>query len=247
MNKMRIIIVVLLSMVILMAGCAKPPATQSPLKPEAVADAFLQAISSGDVNTCLSLMADEIVFNQDPPGVKVEGKAQLEAALRYGVTRHQKYSVISPIKAAGDKVTLSVKVSSDDLKVSGLDYLTSSLEFQVWEGKIKSWLSVPNSDDWKKLAELTAGGIGVKLEVMAQGIKVTELAKNSPAIEAGLRPDDFIIAVNGISFSQMREGEIQLRIKGPIGSKVKLTVTHEGAPAPIDMEVTRVDMAQLRY
>jgi C-terminal processing protease CtpA/Prc len=234
-------------MVILMAGCAKPPVTQSPLKPEAVADAFLQAISSGDVDTCLSLMADEIVFNQDPPGVKVEGKAQLEAALKYNLTWHQQYSVTSPIKADGDKVTLSVKVSSDDLKIIGLEYMTSSLEFQVQEGKIKSWLSMPNSDDWKRLAELTAGGIGVKIEVVAQGIKVTELAKNSPAIEAGLRPGDLIIAVNGISFSQMREGEIQLRIKGPIGSKVKLTVTHEGSPAPIDMEVTRVSLEELRY
>ncbi|MFH0897603.1 MAG: PDZ domain-containing protein, partial [Candidatus Bathyarchaeota archaeon] len=93
----------------------------------------------------------------------------------------------------------------------------------------------------------TAGGIGVNIGVVAQGIKVNELAKNSPAIEAGLRPGDLIIAVNGLSFSQMREGEIQLRIRGPIGSKVKLTVTHEGAASPIDMEVTRGDMTQLRY
>ena len=73
MNKMRIIIVVLLSMVILMAGCAKTPVTQLPAKPEAVVATFLQTISIGDVDTCLSLVADDIVVNQYPPGVKVEG------------------------------------------------------------------------------------------------------------------------------------------------------------------------------
>jgi membrane-associated protease RseP (regulator of RpoE activity) len=234
-------------MIVLASGCAKAPAVQPTMKPEGVVEAFRQAFSEGNVETCLSLVADDIVVNQDPPGVKVEGKVQLEAALRYGVSGHQKYSVISPIKVDGDKVTFSVKVTSDDLKISGLEYMTANHLFQIQEGKIKSWLSVPNSDDWKRLVELTAGGIGVKLEVVAQGIKVTEMAKNSPAIEAGLKPGDLIIAVDGIGFSQMREGEIQLRIRGPIGSKVKLTVTHEGAPAPIDMEVTRVDMAQLRY
>lgn len=247
MRQIRLILIVLLSMVILLAGCAKPPVTQSPLKPEAVVATFLQSLSNGDVDSCLSLMADDAVINQDPPGVKVEGKAQIEAALRRGTTGHQTYSVISPIKADGDKVTLSVKVASDDLKISGLEYMTTNVELQVQEGKIKSWLSVPNSDDWKRLVELTAGGIGINIGVVAQGIKVNELAKNSPAIEAGLRPGDLIIAVNGISFSQMREGEIQLRIRGPIGSKVKLTVTHEGAASPIEMEVTRSDMTQLRY
>jgi membrane-associated protease RseP (regulator of RpoE activity) len=244
---MRKMLAILLIMLILIAGCARSPVTQSPLKPEAVVANFLQSLSNGDVDSCLNLMSDDAIINQDPPGVQVEGKAQIEASLRRGTTGHQQYSVISPIKADGDKVTLSVKVTSDDLKISGLEYMTTNVELQVQEGKIKSWLSVPNSDDWKRLVELTAGGIGVKIEVVAQGIKVTELAKNSPAIEAGLRPGDLIIAVNGISFSQMREGEIQLRIRGPVGSKVKLTVTHEGAPAPSDIEITRIDMTQLRY
>jgi C-terminal processing protease CtpA/Prc len=37
----------------------------------------------------------------------------------------------------------------------------------------------------------------------------------------------------------MREGEIQLRISGNLGSKVLLTVIREGVAAPIDIEVTR--------
>ena len=62
-------------MVIFVAGCARAPATQSPAKPEAVIDTFLQALPRGDVDTCLSLLADDVVFRQEPSGIKVEGKA----------------------------------------------------------------------------------------------------------------------------------------------------------------------------
>lgn len=232
---------------IVFTGCSKAPVTQPAMKPESVVETFLHASSTGDIDTCLSLLADDIVIKQDPPGVEIKGKAQLEAALRSNAAWHQQYTVIGPIKTEGDKVTLSVKSSSDNLKICGLESMSTNMEFQVSDGKIESWLAMPDAGDWQKLAELTAGGIGVKFEFTAQGIKVTEMAKNSPAYEAGLKPGDLIIAVNGIGYSQMMEGEIQLRIRGPVGSKVKLTTTHEGAPAPTEMEVTRIDMAQLSY
>ena len=43
----------------------------------------------------------------------------------------------------------------------------------------------------------------------------------------------------------MREGEMQLRIQGPVGSKVKLTVTRNGYLAPLVIEITRVSVEQL--
>jgi len=45
----------------------------------------------------------------------------------------------------------------------------------------------------------------------------------------------------------MRKGEMLLRIKGSVGSKVLLTIIREGMTDPIDIEVTRVDLNQLRY
>ena len=85
------------------------------------------------------------------------------------------------------------------------------------------------------------------MSLAVDGMKVKEIASNSPAYQAGIRPGDIITAVNGISYSQMREGEMQLRIEGPVGSKVKLTVTHEGAPTPTEVEVVRVSLEQLRF
>jgi hypothetical protein len=55
--------------------------------------------------------------------------------------------VTNPLKADREKVILSVKVSSDELKISGLESMNADLEFQVQVGKIKSWRSKPDTSD----------------------------------------------------------------------------------------------------
>jgi carboxyl-terminal processing protease len=82
-------------------------------------------------------------------------------------------------------------------------------------------------------------GLSLFSLIVDKGARVDKVAANSPADEAGIKPGDIITAVDGISYSQMREGEIQLRIRGKLGSKVLLTVIREGVAAPIDIEVTR--------
>lgn len=243
---MKNILVALILITVVFTGCSQAPASQPIMKPESVVAAFLQAASAGDVGNCVSLLADDVVFRQEPSGTSTVGKEQIEAGIQLQVAWHQQYSIVSPFKIEGDKVMLTIRQTGDDCRIIGLEYITCDLEVQVSDGKIKSWTVSMNQEDLKKVTELTAGGIGVKFEATAQGIKVTGMAKNSPAYEAGLRPGDLIIAVDGISFSQMREGEIQLRIKGPVGSKVKLTITNQGAPAR-DIEVTRINMAQLSF
>jgi len=246
-TKVKGIVIFLLLLVMLVAGCARAPVTQSPAKPEAVINTFLQALSGGDVNTCLNLLADDVVFRQEPSGMKTEGKAQLEAGIRQLLTWHHQYSVIGPIQTDGDKVMLTIRETGDEYKILGLEYMTANLDVRVTDGKIKSWTATVNDEDWKKLTERTAGGIGIKADFVSQGMRVREVASNSPAYQAGIKPGDLIIAVNGVSYSQMREGEMQLRIQGPVGSRVKLTVTHEGAPAPVDVEMTRIRLEQLHW
>ncbi len=205
---MRKSLVILLSMIVFMAGCTRAPMTQSPAKPEAVVDTLLQALSRGDVDTCLNLLADDVVFRQEPSGINVSGKAQPEAGVRQPLTWHHQYSIIGPVKVDGDKVTLTIRESGDEYKIMGLEYVTGDLEVQVYDGKIKSWTGTVNQEDFNRVAELTAGGIGVKVDFVEQGMRVNEVVGNSPAYEAGIRQGDIIIAVNGVNYSQMRQGEM---------------------------------------
>ena len=236
---MKKVLVILLVAATLLAGCSGVAETLMPMNPEAVAKTFIEASDSGDIERCLSLLSDDVVFSQDPPGVKLEGKNQYEAVLREAIKWHKKHSVTSSYKVDGNKVTFTAKVSGDDSRIMGMDYINVSSELQIRDGKISSIIATPDSADWANLVRLNSGGIGVSLTLTDKGARVDKVAASSPADEAGVKPGDIITAVDGVSYSQMREGEIQLRIRGNLGSKVLLTVIREGVAAPIDIEVTR--------
>jgi len=237
---MKRILTILLMTTLLIAGCAGTTESPTPTKPQDIAKAFLQASDNDDIDTGLSLLSDDVVFRQEPIGLRVEGKAQLEAGLRENMAWCHQHSFTSPFSVDGDKVTCSAKVSGDDFRISGIEYIHATYEFLIRDGKIHSILVIASSEDWARLVELTSGGVGIKIAVVEQGIKVEGLAANSPANEAGVKPGDVIIAVDNISYSQMREGEMQLRIRGPVGSKVIMTIIREGMTDPINIEVTRV-------
>ncbi len=154
-------------------------------------------------------------------------------------------TITSPLNISGNKISFSEKIKSDDLSIIGLESMNANSEFQFQDGKIKSLTVNPSQEDWQKLIELSSGGIGVTLEPTDQGMRIKEIAKNSPASEAGLKTRDLIVAVDKISYFQMRPGEINLRIRGPVDSKVVLSVLHEGSTTPVDIQVTRASLAQL--
>jgi carboxyl-terminal processing protease len=66
----------------------------------------------------------------------------------------------------------------------------------------------------------------------------------SPAFRAGLRPDDVIIKVNGKSTEGMDTREVAEKLKGPKGTQVHITVTREGYDQPIEVDITRDEIAQ---
>ncbi len=56
---------------------------------------------------------------------------------------------------------------------------------------------------------------------------------------------EVITAIDGINCSVMREGEGILRLRGPINSKVTLTISRGGDDEkPFDIVVVRVDLSK---
>ena len=236
---MKKALVILLVGVTLLAGCNRAAQTPTSTNPEAIAKAFIEASDSGDIERCLNLLSDDIVFSENPPGVRLEGKDQYETVLSSAIKWNEKHTVTSAYNVDGGKVTFNAKVIGDDFSIMGMACMNFSSEFQIRDGKISSITDTPDSADWARLIQLNSGGIGVQLNFSDKVARVDAVAANSPADEAGIKPGDIITAVDGVSYSQMREGEIQLRIKGELGSKVLLTVIREGVAAPLNIEVTR--------
>jgi len=83
------------------------------------------------------------------------------------------------------------------------------------------------------------GGIGATVGVRGSQVIVIAPIPGTPAATAGIRAGDAIIAVNGQSVAGMSVEEVVTLIRGPAGTKVKVTVQHEGEATPVELEITR--------
>lgn len=82
-------------------------------------------------------------------------------------------------------------------------------------------------------------GIGAELGLKGKQIIVIAPLAGSPAIKAGIKAGDAIMAVNGKStFNQDLQGVVD-EIRGQKGTPVTLTVQHKDASKTVDLAITR--------
>ena len=79
-------------------------------------------------------------------------------------------------------------------------------------------------------------GIGVQLEEKNGEVVVTAPIDGSPAEKAGISSDDVLLAVDGESVRGEDISEVVERVKGPKGTRVELTVRHEGEKRTYDLQ-----------
>ncbi|GAC1404446.1 MAG: hypothetical protein NVSMB52_18280 [Chloroflexota bacterium] len=81
-------------------------------------------------------------------------------------------------------------------------------------------------------------GIGAIVVPTQGGLKVVSPVPGSPAIQAGLRPNDMITKIDGRSVSIMTGSAAIARIHGKVGTRVLLTM-YRGRGAPFNVSVVR--------
>ena len=82
-------------------------------------------------------------------------------------------------------------------------------------------------------------GIGAEVTVRDDNLMIVGPLPNSPAIRAGVKPGDIVLAVDGRSvegFDLLAAVEL---IRGPKDSTVVLTILHVGALRPVEISVVR--------
>lgn len=83
-------------------------------------------------------------------------------------------------------------------------------------------------------------GIGAELGYEDGLMVVISPLKGSPAIDAGVRPGDVILAVDGEAFTaDDTVFDAVAKIRGERGTKVVLTVLHKGDSTPVDITIVR--------
>ena len=84
-------------------------------------------------------------------------------------------------------------------------------------------------------------GIGVTLKSEDEEIVVVSLVEGSPADEAGVKPGDIVVAVDGESMLGEEISEVSEKVRGPEGTRVKLTVLRDGEERAFDLERAEIE------
>ena len=112
-------------------------------------------------------------------------------------------------------------------------------------------LGDPHSSYWNPsvytaaTAELTGkkyDGIGAWGDTSGEFLKIISPMPNSPALDAGLKSGDLIIAVDKEDMTGNPGDVVLKRVLGPAGSNVTLTIQREGQAEPFDVTITRAEI-----
>lgn len=82
-------------------------------------------------------------------------------------------------------------------------------------------------------------GVGIEITVRDGELVVISPLKDSPALKAGIRAGDKITAIDGESAADITLEEAVVKIRGPKGTSVVLTVVHEDSGEETDIRITR--------
>jgi carboxyl-terminal processing protease len=82
-------------------------------------------------------------------------------------------------------------------------------------------------------------GIGAYVDSTTEYLTITSPMVGSPAERAGLRPGDQVVAIDGVDMTGTPAEAARLKVLGPAGTVVHLTILREGEDELLEFEVTR--------
>ena len=98
------------------------------------------------------------------------------------------------------------------------------------------------ADELRMHAEELSGtytGVGIQIEERDGNIVVVTPLDNTPAQEAGIRPGDVLIEIDGQSAQGLGLDEVVRRVRGPEGTSVTLVFQRPGQREPIQVTLVR--------
>jgi carboxyl-terminal processing protease len=141
-----------------------------------------------------------------------------------------------------------LSVFMEVLKRINEDYVEAPNMNDVQEGAMRglinsldpysSFLSKEQYEAVEKRRENGQAGVGIILSKRSDVIYVVSVEYDSAAAEAGIRPGDYVIAINGEGVEEKSILEADCLLRGAPGEKVQITVFRSGRSEPLDIEMT---------
>jgi carboxyl-terminal processing protease len=153
------------------------------------------------------------------------------------------------IAADSDKTFQKIKIFGEALSEIQKKYVEDKDSKDLIYGAIKGMVNTldPHSafltpEEFKELEIETSGifsGIGIEITLKDGILTVVSPIEGTPADKAGLRAGDKILQINEKSSKNMSMTEAVRLIRGTRGTKVNLTILHEGEKEPKKYTITR--------
>jgi carboxyl-terminal processing protease len=149
---------------------------------------------------------------------------------------------------AKDDAYKEISVFMDVLKRVADDYVETPNMSKVQEGAMRglidaldpycSFLTKEQYEAIQKRKAIGNAGLGMILSKKSDVIHVVSCEQDGPAAQAGIRPGDYLIAVDSQGVEDKSILEADSLLHGAPGSKIKLTIFRSSRPKPLEIELT---------
>lgn len=129
-------------------------------------------------------------------------------------------------------------VSDKELIESAISGMLQSLDPH------SSYLSPESYKDMQVKTKGTFGGLGIEITMEDGFVKVVSPIDDTPAANAGMKSGDLIIGIDGESIKGLTINEAVSKLRGPVNSKVTITVVRDKED-PFEIEIVR-DVIKIR-
>ena len=163
------------------------------------------------------------------------------------------------VKADTDDVYKNIEIFTEVLRKIERDYVEPQDPQKLIYGAIRGMVrsldphsSFLTEEEHKELMMETRGsftGIGIEITMKDEILTVVSPIEGTPAYEAGIKAGDKIIGIEDELTKDMTMMDAVKKIRGPKGTKVKLTIVREGEEKPLEFVITRdvIPLKTVRY
>ncbi|MDE2229929.1 MAG: S41 family peptidase [Alphaproteobacteria bacterium] len=124
------------------------------------------------------------------------------------------------------------RVSDQHLIEAAINGMLSSLDPH------SSYMNAKDFAEMQVQVQGEFGGLGIEVTMENGLVKVVSPIDGTPAAKAGLKPGDLIVAINGEPISGMSLNDAVEKMRGPIGSEIKLLI-RRGNKEPFTVTLQR--------
>ena len=136
------------------------------------------------------------------------------------------------IKAGRQHSVQLAKAGAEDVYEAVFDGIVSELDgFSRYAGREEARENRASRDGF--------GGIGVRISLIDEGVKILSVMENTPAAASGLLDGDVIVMIEGEPVTGLSQREVVRRLRGPLRSRVTLTIDRKGVQQRQVVTVTR--------